>query len=89
MGTRGETLLVERHVARLPGPALGVEPPEKFAPGRRRVRHARKLARLPLALVYGPCADGLKCKHDCAFVGAEDRTLLYQEYLMIRGDVSD
>ncbi len=88
LGTRGETHLVEQHVARLPGCALRKDAPKKFEPGRRRVRQARKLARLHVALVYGPCAEGRECMNDCAFVGADDRTLLYQEYRNIRCEVS-
>jgi hypothetical protein len=67
---------------------MGKDPPRKFEPGRLRVRRARKLALVPVALVYVPCEEGNKCKHDCAYVGAGDRPLLYQEYVKIRGAVS-
>ena len=63
------------------------KPPQKFEPGRRRLRHARALARLSAELTYAPSKKGNNCKHDCTYVTAGDRTLLYQEYMSIRTDV--
>ena len=78
---------MERVVSRLPGPALGQEPPRKFAAGRKRVRHARDLHTVRAELDYGPCPKGSRCKNDCSFLAPNDRSILYAEYKLIRADV--
>jgi hypothetical protein len=78
---------VERVVSWLPGPALGQEPPRKFAAGRKRVRHARDLKKVQAELVYAPCPKGSRCKNDCSFLTPNDRSILYAEYKLIRVDV--
>ncbi len=78
---------MERVVSRLPGPALGQDPPRKFAAGRKRVRHTRDLQKVQAELLYGPCPKGSKCKNDCSFLTPNDRSILYAEYKLIRADV--
>ncbi len=87
VSTRGETSLVERAVPRLPGPPMGQEPPSNYAPGRRRIRTARCVTRLAESMVYEPCKKGNRCKHDCTYISAGDRHLLYLEYMKIRKEV--
>jgi hypothetical protein len=66
---------------------MGQVLPPKYEPGRRRVRHARQLKSMPAEREYVPCRKDVKCKHDCTYVTASDRTLLYKEYKLIREDV--
>ena len=87
VGTRGETTLIERAISRLPGPRMGQEPKRNFAPGRRRIKTARSVARLAVTLEYAPCKKGNRCKHDCTYISAGDRHKLYQEYMKSRTEV--
>ena len=84
---RGETALQYKEPVRLPGPALGADPREKFAFGRRRVRQTRPLKRNTVPPLL-PCVCGIKCKHDCRYVTPEMRMVVRAEFLKIRQDVS-